>query len=129
MPKRAIALVAGIVAFAVIVLSIAAWAGLSGRAGSQRGLVIHTELPQDVVVRLEDGQAANLGPNGAPEHAFVVRRDQFPSKITVVDPQGALVFERLFKYSDLADAEFRLSIDRNGFYPTTAVRDTPVPTP
>jgi hypothetical protein len=129
LPRQAIALVAALVVFAAIVLSIAGWAAISGNAGSQRGLVIHSEIPTDVTVRLEDGQSAFLGPNGDREHAFVVRREDYPSTISVFDAAGELLFEREFEYSYFADAEFRISIDRNGFYPTTELRDTPVPAP
>lgn len=128
MPKQAIALAAGLLTFMAIVLSIAAWAKFGGGAGSQRGLVIHTQIPEDIIVRLADGQSARLGPfPDGRERTFVVRRGDFPSTIQVFDADGGLLLEREFEYAEFADAEFRMSIDRNGFYPTTAVRDTPVP--
>ena len=126
MPKRAIAFIGGVLAFLGVVVAIASWAAFSGDAGSQRGLVIHTEIPQDVVVAFEDGQRATLG-SARNEATFVVRREDFPGTVTVSDASGELLLERRFEYSEFAEADFRLSVDRNGFYPTTELRDTPDP--
>lgn len=126
MPRRAIAFIGGVLAFLGAVLAIAAWAAFSGDAGSQRGLVIHTEIPQDIVVAFEDGQRATLG-SARDEATFVVRREDFPGTVTVSDTSGEVILERRFEYSEFADADFRLSVDRNGFYPTTELRDTPEP--
>jgi hypothetical protein len=127
-PKRAVALIVTLVAFVVIVLSLLAWANFSGTAGSQRGLVIRSEIDEDTVVRLADGRAERLG-EGRRQWAFVVKREEFPQIMSVSTAGGILLFEEEFEYSDLAEAEFRISYDGNGFYRTTNTRDTPVPTP
>jgi hypothetical protein len=119
--KTAVALVLGLLAFLAGVLAIAFWAAFSGDAGEQRGLIIRNTLDEDVVVRLDDGQEATLG-EGRREHTFVVTRDDFPSYINVAARDGAPVFTQQYAYTELADAEFRLSIDERGIYPTTIVR-------
>jgi hypothetical protein len=81
------------------------------------------------------GQSADLSPGR--EHTFVVRREQFPATFRVINPEGAgsVVFEHRFTYEELVDAEFRISIDAEGFHRTTDLRDedigrpTPVSTP
>ena len=130
-PPRAWALLGALVLFSVAVLSVLYWAQFTGRAGSQRGLVIHNdlEIPVDVAV----GRLATLRLNPGHEQTFVVKRDQFPADISVttitsaVDPAVQPMFVDTFDYRELADAEFRLSIDEQGIHPTTAYRDTPVP--
>ncbi len=124
MPKRAVALAFGFLAFLAVVLSTSLWALLSGDAGSQRGIVLTSVIAQDVVVRLADGQSAAIGPGF--DATFVVRREDFPSTVRVTDPDGALILERELEYADLADADFRMSVDENGFFPTNQLRDTPV---
>jgi hypothetical protein len=126
--KRAFALVIGLVAFLGVVLGLLAWASWSGSAGTQRGFIIRSEIDEDTVVRMEDGRSEPLG-TGRRQTTFVVRREEFPMVIGVYTPEGALRFERLFNYEDLAEAEFRYSYDVNGFYRTMDVRDTPIPTP
>lgn len=128
MPRRAVLLLVGLAAFAGVVFAITLWATLSGNAGQQRGLVIHSEIDDDVVVRLADGRSAELGPSGDRERAFVVKRDEYPSTIRVETPAGELLFEREFEYSYFADAEFRISFDTRGFYATGDLRE-PIRTP
>ena len=113
-------------AFVVVVLGLLAWANFSGSAGSQRGLVIRSEIAEDTVVRLADGRSQRLG-DGRRQYTFVVTRDEFPSVISVSTPEGELMFEREFEYAYFSGAEFRISYDENGFYRTTDTRDTPVP--
>lgn len=128
LPRRAWALLFALVTFAVVVLSVVFWANASGRAGSQRGLVIRSELKQPTIVRLADGQEQTLSPERR-EYTFVIKRENFPSAIGVYMPGGDRLFEREFAYAYFADAEFRLSYDERGFYPTTELRDrsaTPV---
>lgn len=126
MPRRAWALLIGLGAFAAVIVGVLAWAALSGAAGSQRGLVIRSEIPEPVLVQLANGQEATLG-EGREEWTFVIKREQFPITITVSRTDGVALYDRRFAYDELADAEFRFSIDRDGFYPTTELRSTPAP--
>lgn len=125
MPRRGWILLGALSTFAVVVLGMLAWAQFSGNAGSQRGLVIFSELDRDIVVTFESGGSGRITPDD--ERIFVVRRGDFPSSVRVTDADGALVAERRFEYEDFAEAEFRLSIDERGFYPTATYRDTPQP--
>lgn len=120
----------GLAAFAGVVFAITLWATFSGNAGQQRGLVIHSEIDDDVVVRLADGRSAELGPNGDRERAFVVKREEYPAPIRVETRDGDVLFEREFEYSEFSAAEFRLSFDRRGFFATSDLREperTPAP--
>jgi hypothetical protein len=126
LPLRGWILFAALLAFAIAVLGVVAWARLSGEAGSQRGLVVYNELPVAIEVTLA-GQTQRITPDD--EETFVVKREQFPARIrwswgggeeTVAD--GADL-----EYQDLVDAEFRVSIDARGVYKTSSYRDTPVP--
>jgi hypothetical protein len=114
--------------FVVVVMSLLAWANFSGSAGSQRGLVIRSEIAADTVVRLADGRSQVLG-DARRQYTFVVQREEFPSVISVSTTSGDVLFERDFDYGEFSEAEFRISYDENGFYRTTETRDTPVPTP
>jgi hypothetical protein len=125
MPKRGWILLAALSTFAVVVLGMLAWAQFSGNAGSQRGLVIFSELDDEIVVTFENGESGLITPDD--ERIFVVKRHEFPSAVRVTDQNGQLVVERLFEYEDFVKAEFRLSIDERGFYPTATYRDTPEP--
>jgi hypothetical protein len=147
LPLRGWILLGSLLAFAVAVLSVLAWAQFTGRAGSQRGLVIHNALSETIRVsispdtrllsaeRLGALQFRNIG--AGEEETFVVRREQFPAVIawtaSVPVPLGDASFtsmmlsgEQEVAYKFLVDAEFRISIDENGLYPTTDYRDTPV---
>ena len=127
MSKRAIILIVALGTFVVVVMSLLAWANFSGSAGSQRGLVIRSEIDDATIVRLADGRSQRLG-DELRQYTFVVTRDEFPSVIGVSTPAGELLFEKEFEYEEFAEAEFRISYDENGFYRTTDTRDTPVPT-
>ena len=128
LPARAWVLFGALSLFAVVVMGVLLWASLSGQAGSQRGLVIHNELTETVLVAVAR-QEAQLAPGE--QTTFVVKREQFPSDIFVTqvtthsEASGQLVFNETWEYSELAEAEFRLSIDENGVYRTTDYRDPP----
>lgn len=124
MPKRAVAFIIGVAAFLAIVLGIAAWAAFGDGAGQQRGLVLFNSTLEIVTVSLENGQERIITPDD--EATFVIRREQFPSAITVRREDGSVLLEREFEYAYFAAADFRVSFDENGFYPTTEVRDTPM---
>ncbi len=132
LPARGWVLLGALATFAAVVMGVLLWASLSGQAGSQRGLVIHNGLSQAVLVAVAR-QEVRIDPGH--EATFVVKPEQFPSDIfvtqTTTDPEafGRLVFNERWAYDDLADAEFRLSIDENGIYRTTDYRDTPAPAP
>jgi hypothetical protein len=113
----------GLVALTAVVLGLVAWAQWCGDAGSQRGLVIRSEVPGEIVVTLADGRSARLGEDR--QHTFVVRRDEFPQMVRAVDASGAVVAERELEYEWIVDAEFRISVDRGGFYHTDLLRETP----
>lgn len=122
MPRRGWALIIALGVFAVAVISVLVWASASGRAGSQRGLVIFSTLPRATIVRLADGQEQQLGPERR-EYTFVVKREQFPSVIGVYEIDGARLHERTFEYEFFAEADFRISFDERGFYRTTDLRE------
>jgi hypothetical protein len=126
LPLRGWILLGALFAFAVAVLGVLYWAQFTGRAGSQRGLVVHNELPESITVTLA-GQTRTITPDD--EETFVVKRNQFPALVTWdVLTANAQVrrSEREVAYDFVADAEFRVSIDENGMYPTSDYRDTPV---
>ena len=122
MPKRGWALIIALATFSIVVLSVLVWASASGRAGSQRGLVIFSTLDRPTIVRLPDGREQRLGPERR-EYAFVVKREQFPAAIGVYELSGALLHERTFDYAFFAEADFRISYDERGFFATTDLRE------
>jgi hypothetical protein len=126
MPRRGWILLAALSSFAIVVMGVLAWAGLSGNAGSQRGLVVFSELDDVVVVTAADGETRVITPDD--EAYFVVKVEQYPGMMRAETRDGVVVAEELFEYEDFAEAGFRISIDERGFYPTASYRDTPVPT-
>jgi hypothetical protein len=121
--KRVLFFALGMLAFLGIVLGIAAWAALGDDAGSQRGVVLRNVTAVPVVVELEDGQTARIDRDD--DATFVVRREEFPSIVRVKSLEGDVVVERELTYEFLARAEFRVSFDERGFFPTTVLRATP----
>lgn len=126
MPRRGWILLAALSSFAIVVLGVLAWAGLSGNAGSQRGLVVFSELDDPVVVTMANGDSNVITPDD--EAYFVVKVEQYPAIVKAESREGVVLAEKLFEYEDFAKAGFRLSIDERGFYATATYRDTPVPT-
>jgi hypothetical protein len=124
-PKGALALIGGLFVFAVLVVGLVAWALFGGAAGKQRGFIVRSELNEPVTLRFEDGRSALLRPDDRQE-TFIIKREEFPQTLRAFDADGLLIADFDFEYSELAEAEFRISVDRNGFYPTTDVR-TPAP--
>jgi len=122
--KRIIFFILGVLGFLTFVLSIAAWAALSGDAGSQRGVVLRNVTAMTTDITLADGRSARIDRDD--EATFVVRREQFPLVIRVESTDGSTVIEREIEWDFLVRAEFRVSYDENGFFPTTVVRSTPV---
>jgi hypothetical protein len=125
LPLRGWVLLGALVTFAVVVLSVLYWAQFTGRAGSQRGLVIHNDLDSDLVVEVVGVQRYEIA--AGEEETFVLKREQFPTEIIWGRAGNALHDAQTFEYRDVANAEFRLSIDERGIHATTAYRDTPVP--
>jgi hypothetical protein len=123
-PKRVLFYVLGMLVFLGIVLGIAAWAALGDDAGSQRGIVIRNVTVSIADVTLANGQRARIEPDD--DATFVVQREEFPSLIRVETVAGEPLLEREITYEFLVRAEFRVSFDENGFFPTTVVRATPV---
>ncbi len=126
LPLRGWVLLGALVALSTMVLGVLFWAQFTGRAGSQRGLVIHNDLASDLQVEVEG--LPRLVIAGGEEQTFVVTREQFPAFITWGLAGGDNLSQQDFEYRDITDAEFRLSIDEQGIHPTTAYRDTPPPT-
>jgi len=122
--KRIIFFILGVLGFLTFVLSIAAWAALSGDAGTQRGVVLRNVTAMTTTVTLADGRSARIDRDD--ETTFVLRREEFPSTIRVETIDGTPLLEREFEWEFFARAEFRVSYDENGFFPTTIVRSTPV---
>jgi len=128
MPRALWPVIAAMAAFAAVVLGVLAWAGLSGSAGSQRGLVVFNDTQQTITLTFADGQSGSITPDD--ERTFVIKRESFPSDVTVRDEDGVVIHVRRFEYEEFADADFRISFDRRGFYPTSIYRDpgsTPTP--
>jgi hypothetical protein len=122
--NRVIFFALGVLGFLTFVLSIAAWAAFSGDAGSQRGVVLRNVTAQTTDITLADGRTARVDRDD--DVTFVVRREQFPSSVRVTSTDGAELLEREIEWEFLVRAEFRVSYDENGFFPTTTVRATPV---
>jgi hypothetical protein len=126
-PKRVIFFILGMLGFLAFVLGIAAWAALGDEAGSQRGLVLRNATVEVVDVTLASGQTKRIQPDD--DATFVVRREEFPSVISVTTIDGDALLEREIAYEFLTRSEFRVSFDENGFFPTTVVRATPERSP
>lgn len=124
--KRVIFFVLGVLGLLAFVLSIAAWAAFSGDAGSQRGLVVRNVTALTTTVTFADGSRARIDRDD--EATFVVRTGEFPSVVRVDAIDGTPLLERQLEWEFLAEAEFRISYDENGFFPTIVVRATPVRT-
>jgi hypothetical protein len=125
-PKRVIFFGIGIMVMIAFIGGVAIWASVGDGAGTQRGLVLRNVTASIVDVTLADGQTARIDPDD--ESIFVVRREDFPSSIRVVTVGGETLLDEEIEYAFLTDAEFRISFDENGFFPTTIVRSTPVRT-
>ena len=126
MPKRVIIFGLAILVMIAFIGGVAVWASVGDGAGNQRGLVLRNVTASVVDVTLADGQTARIDPDD--ESIFVVRREDFPSRIRVVTAGGQELLDEEVDYEFLADAEFRVSFDENGVFPTTIVRATPVRT-
>lgn len=126
MPKRVIIFGAAILLMIAFIGGVAVWASVGDGAGNQRGLVLRNVTASAVDVTLADGQTARIDADD--ESIFVVRREDFPSNIRVVTAGGQPLLDEEIDYDVLSDAEFRVSFDENGFFPTTIVRSTPVRT-
>jgi hypothetical protein len=125
-PLRAWVLLGALVVFSVVVLGVLYWAQFTGRAGSQRGLVIHNDLDVDLVLTIEGVETRAIA--ARQEETFVLKREQFPTLIYWSERGMEDVrVARHVDYREIADAEFRLSIDEMGIHPTASYRDTPVP--
>jgi hypothetical protein len=127
--RRLLPLIAGVVAFAAIVLGVMAYLTFFSEAGERRGLVIRSEIDAEVRLQFEDGRSAVLGP-GERQQTFLIRREQFPQTLRVfpndLPANSDPIIEHRFEYREFAEAEFRIAFDRNGFYDITDVR-TPAP--
>jgi hypothetical protein len=125
LPLRGWVLLGALVVFSIAILSVLYWAQFTGRAGSQRGLVIHNDLSQDLVVEVVGVRRLDI--RAGEEETFVLKREQFPTEIIWSQAGSGVHDAQSFEYVDVTDAEFRLSIDEQGIHPTTSYRDTPVP--
>jgi hypothetical protein len=126
---RLLPLVGGALAFTAVVMGVIAYLTFFSEAGDRRGLVIRSEVDADVRLQFEDGRGAILRP-GARQQTFVIRREEFPQALRVFPNDAPAnsdpIVERVFEYRELAEADFRIAFDRNGFYDITEVR-TPAP--
>ena len=107
MPKW-LPLLAGMAAFVVAVVALLLWLVFGGSTGKQRGLVIINLRANEVVLTLDDGQAAHLKPNESAT-VFAIKAD-FPQTVRVSGTDGAPIFEQRVDYKSLVDAEFRIGI-------------------
>jgi hypothetical protein len=136
LPRRAYALLGALVAFAVVIFGILIWAAASGSAGGQRGLVVRSQIPGETLFQVESSSDATAPAetrserlnDGRRQVTIVVKREQFPATFRVRDLNGVTVVEQIVSYDFLADAEFRISYDTNGFYGTTELRTPPAST-
>jgi hypothetical protein len=124
-----LALGAGIATFLAVVLTITLYFYAIGDAGKQRGFIIRNTLPDDLQVTIA-GQTATVGP-AKREHTFVLDRADFPSIVRAAYVDGRVLVEREIAYEEITEADYRMSIDAKGIYPTGLLREraTPAATP
>jgi hypothetical protein len=124
-PKGLLPLVAALAFFTLIVIAVLAWAFLGGQAGEQRGMVVTSEIREPITIELEDGRSARIPAFGR-QQTFVIQREDFPQRLRAIDDDGNVIVEQTLTYDEVASEKFRISVDRNGFYPTNTIR-TPAP--
>ncbi|MBI5285148.1 MAG: hypothetical protein HY874_08655 [Chloroflexi bacterium] len=112
MPKGT-GLVAGMVAFAVFMAALVAWAIFGGIAGKERGLVFKNLTTSEVVLRFDDGRATPLGPQA--EQTLPVKPSQFPQSFHVLDTSGNELYARRFEFGEFKHYEFRVGIGETEF--------------
>ncbi len=120
MPNRLWPLLAGLLGLLAAVSAVGLWARFGGQAGEQRGFVIRNLVSEPVVITFEDGQQRRLDANR--QATFVLDREDFPQTVAARTTTGALVAEYRFEYGEIAGAEYRYDLDRNGFFPTEEPR-------
>jgi len=106
-------LVAGMVAFAVFMAALVAWAIFGGIAGKERGLVFKNLTTSEVVLRFDDGRATPLVPQA--EQTLPVKPAQFPQMFRVLDASGTELYARRFEFSEFKNYEFRVGIGETAF--------------
>jgi hypothetical protein len=123
-PRKLIPLLGGLLLLTVAVMGLLLWAILSGEAGQQRGLVIRNTTSGAITVAFADGQSKRISDacESTCSGTFVIRREDFPQNVTVTDADGAVILERPVSYDELAEAEFRVDVDRSGLFPTQEIR-------
>ncbi|HXK33861.1 MAG TPA: hypothetical protein VNM91_07620, partial [Dehalococcoidia bacterium] len=84
-----------------------------------------SEIREPITIELEDGRAARISAFGL-QQTFVIEREDFPQRLRALDDDGKVIVEQTLTYDEVATENFRISVDRNGFYPTDAIR-TPAP--
>jgi len=119
-PDRLWPLVVGLLALLAAVSAVGLWARFGGEAGQQRGFVIRNLVSEPVVISFEDGQSQELASNR--QGTFVLKRERFPQTVTARSLTGEVITERRIEFSEIADAEYRFDVDRNGFFPTEEPR-------
>lgn len=119
-PNRLWPLLLGLLALLMAVSAVGLWARFGGTAGQQRGFVIRNLVSEAVVITFEDGQRQELPSNR--QGTFILKREDFPQTVSARTTRGAIVAERRFEYSEIADAEYRFDVDRKGFFPTQEPR-------
>jgi hypothetical protein len=119
-PNRLWPLIAALLALLAVVFAVLLWAFYGGQAGQQRGFIIRNLVSEPVVITFQDGQRQRLESNR--QGTFVLKREDFPQTVTARTETGALVAERRFEYGEVAGAEFRFDVDRNGFFATREPR-------
>jgi len=115
-PNKLWPLLLGLLGLLAAVSAVGLWARFGGEAGQQRGFVIRNLVSEPVTITFDDGQSQQLDSNR--QATFVLEREDFPQTVTARTATGALIAERRFDYSEIAGAEYRYDIDRNGFFPT-----------
>lgn len=118
--RKLLPLIGGIVALTAVVMGLLAWAVFGGETGRQRGLVVRNQISEPVTISLEDGQSAEVATGR--QTTFVLEREDFPQFLTATDISGVVVVEQDVSYAELAEAEFRIDVDRAGVHPTQVIR-------
>ena len=88
--------------------------------GERRGVSVKNVSSREVTVRFEDGQSAQLAPDG--ESTLSAKREDYPQMITVVDASGKTIFQERLEFRDLSQSNFRLLIGDGGFVPLPTVK-------
>lgn len=111
--RKGIGLIAGMVVFAVAILSLLGWLMFGDVAGRQRGLVFRNMSGSDVVLQLDDEPPTPFAPDAV--RTIAVKRGEFPQEFVVSDASGTPLYRRQFVFDELQDYAFYIGLGREQF--------------